>query len=965
MPTTTAFTKAYKALNKGQKEAVDAIDGPVMVIAGPGTGKTQVLTLRIANILAKTDTEPRSILALTFTEKAAFNMRARLAELIGPAAYGVRIGTFHAFCNEVIGRYPDSFTDVIGGAPITDAQQLGLIEGILESEDLPLLRPAGRPESYVRAIIGAIGDIKGKGYPPDAFAKEVKASGKGLKGKAEALRRKAARMAELAVLYARYERELAATNRYDFVDMLARVGDALEHDRDLRLDLAEQYQYVLVDEHQDTNRVQNRIVRLITESAGDEPNLFVVGDLEQAIFRFQGASPENFRDFTKRYPSCTVVRLDENYRSSQAILDASLGISPGQGTLKARANHPADPAELYAFSTPRAMEYGIARLAADAIQQGTEPQDIAVLYRTNKEAHGLQTALERMGVPFAVQSDLQVLGDRDIAKLLIVANAARSIGDDAPLIEALHVDLLGVSPLDVARIGRTARDSGVSSWDLIRSVARLKKLDAEDVHSLTSAYAMLKDLAVTMRNKDASSALQEIVDRTGWVSRAVSHPYGNELMAKLHALFDAVRAHVASGTEPTLVGFLDGLERMGTHGVDLGALSQPRPDAVQLMTAHKAKGLEFDLVFVSNTVRGHWDDSRRPPSLPLPDGLAEDDPEDTDDDVRKLFYVAVSRARKRLVLTWPQRTDDGKDLQPSRFVLSVPDDLKKEMDTSDLESGYASHRTAETGVRRTEPVLRQKAFIASLLDSQPLSVSALNNFLDCPWRYYFLNLVRYPEAPNPKSVYGTAAHEALHRVFSRSGGSFTKSDLIGSFRMAINKAPVSPKMREQLERQGVESLSGWYEEYAGAWPHVVATEYAVDRVELEPGITLTGKLDKIEEDTDGSVTVVDYKTKIPMSENALRGLTASSTGNEWRQLRFYKLLLDLEGTWDMAHGQIDFLEPNASGNYKKVTLPITQTMTDDLKTEIRDLYERVRTLSFWSDRCGDRTCRYCAIRDRM
>jgi len=935
-----------------------------MVIAGPGTGKTQVLTLRIANILAKTGAEPRSILALTFTEKAAFNMRERLVSLIGQAAYGVRISTFHAFCNEIIGRYPDSFPDIIGGTAITNAEQLGLIEAILESENLSSLRPAGRPESYVRPIISALGDIKGKGYSPKQFTGAVKKAVPKAKTK-DAQVRQAVRMTELSQLYERYEQKLAAGNQYDFADMLIRVATALEHDRDLRLDLAEQYQYVLVDEHQDTNRVQNTIVRLITESSGDAPNLFVVGDLEQAIYRFQGASPENFRDFAKRYASCTVIRLEENYRSSQALLDAALGISPDQGILTAKAGHHDAPAELYAFSSPGAMEFGIAMLAAEAITKGTAPDDIAVLYRTNREADGLQDTLERMGIPFAVQSDLQVLGDREIGKLLAIARAARNIGEDASLIDALHVDLLKVSPLDVARLGRTARSTGVSVWDLIRSSLRLKRLDAENPQALTDAYVILRDLATTMRNKDATVALQELVDRTGWVARAASHPYGNELIAKLHALFDAVRAHLVSEARATLPDFLDALDRLDTHRVDLSALSRPRPNAVQLMTAHKAKGLEFDIVFVVNTVRGHWDDARRVPGLPLPDDLTEDDPGADENDIRRLFYVAITRARRRLVLAWPQRNHEGKDLQPSRFVLSIPENLRSEASPSALEDAYAGYTDARTDRRRTEPILRQKTFIADLLAKQPLSVSALNNFLACPWRYYFLNLVRYPEAPGPKGEYGTAAHEAMRRVFARRDMAFTKEDLLVAFHTALRRTSLAAQMRDQLERKGSASLSGWYDTYEGTWHRNVRTEHAVERVQLDSDIVLTGKLDKVELLDDGTVTVVDYKTKAPMSTNAIRGLTKSSTGNEWRQLLFYKLLLDLDGTWNMTSGQIDFLEPSPSGTYKKEALGVTAEMTGDLKTVIRNMYESVRELSFWNERCNARDCRYCAIRNRM
>jgi DNA helicase II / ATP-dependent DNA helicase PcrA len=962
MPITKEFRRQYQKLNPRQREAVDAIDGPVMVIAGPGTGKTTILTLRIANILAKTDAEPRSILALTFTDKAAFNMRSRLADTIGQAAYGVRISTFHAFCNEIIAQSPDNFPHIMGGTPLADGEQLGIIEDLLRADDIDLLRPAGRPESYVRSIIGAIGDIKGKGFTPRQFSQSIQS--------ADAEPKAIARMRELAHLYERYQKQLVEKNRYDYADMLVEVDRALEHDERLRMDLAEQYQWVLVDEHQDTNRLQNRIVQHIVEH-DSAPNLFVVGDLEQAIYRFQGASPENFREFSKRYTSCCVIHLDTNYRSHQTILDAAHGISPGQGTLTTATNHPAMPIELYALSTPDAMEHAVAQLTAHAIAQGTPAGHIAVLYRKNKESDGLAAVFDNLNIPYAVQSDAEVLNNPEIVKLLAVIRAAHAIGTPAPLLEALHVDLLNVSPLDVVKVGQYARAEHLNPWDIVRSRRLLGRINAENADTLLAAYTTLRDAARIMRNTDATSALQAVVERIGWTAHATALPRGHEAIARLRALFGAVRAYTAGNKRAHLGDFLDALERMERHNADLAALAHPREDAVQLMTAHKAKGLEFDVVFIVNAVRGQWDDARKPPALPMPSQLRAAD--EDEDDVRRLFYVAATRARKRLCILWPQRTAEGKDLQPSRYVLAIPEPLRQACDTAPLERAYSAGSIPTVMSHQRTPALQQKEYIAQLLDEQPFSVTALNNFLQCPWKYYFVNLVRIPEAPTPKSEYGTAAHGALRTFFADITAEKrpTKTRLLATFITGLRRAPLPPATLKQLERKGREALSGWHDCWRSSWHPNVRTEESIDRVELVPGIVLTGKIDKVELLANGKVSVVDYKTKAPMSANEIRGMTRSATGNEYRQLLFYKILLDrwrvstTGPRWRMESGQIDFLEPNASGKYKKESFAIETAMTKELEHTIIETVGHIKELSFWNERCGDRHCHYCRLRDCM
>src|SRR3984957_10695755 len=315
----TSFEERYKNLNDEQREAVDTLTGPVMVIAGPGTGKTEILTMRIANIRRTTKTPAEKILALTFTESGAVSMRRRLAELIGQDAYRVEISTFHGFANRIIRDFADYFPDIIGAMSITEIDQVGILRHLIDTLDLTKLRPFGDTYYYLRDILRALGELKQQGVSPSAFAriaaeeKETfyanpdlyntsgKYEGK-MKGKYDAGAKRIEKNLELVGVYEAYQAALRAAKQYDYSDMIMYVALALEEKEDLRRVLQDAYDYFLVDKHQDTNDAQNKIIEMLADgesvipsSSRDlGPNLFVVGDEKQAIFRFQGASLENF-----------------------------------------------------------------------------------------------------------------------------------------------------------------------------------------------------------------------------------------------------------------------------------------------------------------------------------------------------------------------------------------------------------------------------------------------------------------------------------------------------------------------------------------------------------------------------------------------------------------------------------------------------------------------------------------------
>src|SRR3989338_4645729 len=441
MPAKTSdkFKELYQQLNSEQKLAVDTIEGPVMVIAGPGTGKTQILTLRVANILLKTQINPGNILALTFSESGAATMRRRLAEIIGPAAYQVRIATFHGFCNELIQTCPDDFPRVIARQPSNEIRQIKLLQSIIDSIHLEFLKTFSEPYFYLTDVRRSISQLKKEGIGPEEYERQIKKqtqeftdsedlyydSGRyqvKMKGKYSDLKRQLDKNQELAKIYLAYQDALAEAKLYDYDDMILEVAQALAQNSDRLLRLQERFQYFLVDEHQDTNNAQNKVLELLS-SFYDQPNLFVVGDEKQAIFRFQGASLENFLYFKKLYPTARLITLEEKYRSSQLILDSAESVLSGNKKLQARKDHPNAPIRLFVFSKSDVESYAIVEDVKRKIGAGVPSHEIVVLFRDNRDALPLMAMFEKSGVPFSVESDQDILSDLDIQKLIRILRA--------------------------------------------------------------------------------------------------------------------------------------------------------------------------------------------------------------------------------------------------------------------------------------------------------------------------------------------------------------------------------------------------------------------------------------------------------------------------------------------------------------------------------------------------------------
>lgn len=925
------FEKHYKQLNKEQREAVDAIEGPVMVVAGPGTGKTQVLTLRIANILKKTDVEPESILALTFTESAAASMKKRLSAIIGSPAYSVAINTFHGFCNDIIKSYPEYFPRIMNSVNITEVDQINIIKNFSDFR--------------IKDTLKKINDFKKDGISP----KEAESTN-----------------SKIAKTYANYEKELKKQKLYDYNDMILEVLRTLKKKNELLQILQERYQYVLADEHQDTNDAQNKIIEILM-SFHNSPNIFVVGDENQAIYRFQGASLKNFLHFKKKYPQAKIITLKKNYRSSQTILDAAHNVLPSPKPLLATQKYPLQKISLWAFGKPETEAYFIAREIKEKIKKGVRPHEIAILYRNNKDAFLYSELLEKVKVPHQIESDMDILEDPDIRKVITLLHAINDPTNDQKIISALHVDFLKNEPLKIYQVARDANKNKISAFEALREI-------------LPKQYGIFSSWITISRNLNFIEFFQKIIQESGFFANVMRKKDAVDKINKLASLFEEVKAIAQARKNYSLADIISYLEALEEHEVLIKKTpSLKLKTSARLMTAHRSKGQEFEHVYITGAADGHWGG-----------GFHQ-----SDDDERRLFYVALTRAKKEIVISYAKENEFHKEQLYSRFVKEIDSKLLQEKDTKQYETEFEKNKKILfTPPPSAKGNILEKEFVRELFLERGLNVTALNNYLKCSWKYFYVNLLRIPQAQEKYFVFGTAVHEALKDFFKHRTELDSKKEkkfLMDRFEFYLKENALSQNDFEELLLKGEETLPIFYENRKNEWHNPVIPELKVT-VNLTSEIKLTGKIDKLEFLSFGTINprhhieasirkaeqkqnasigvgvkVTDFKTGHQKTRNEIEGKTKNGNGDIKRQLVFYNLLLNKfkNRKYKMTIGEIDFIQPNEKGKNRREEFFITPAEISELEKLIKKTADEIMNLSFLNKRCKDIKCQHCALRNMM
>jgi len=997
------FINQYKSLNRAQKQAVDTIEGAVMVVAGPGTGKTKTLTLRIANILLKTQINPENILALTFTEAASYEMRKRLLSIIGQDAYRVDITTFHSFCNNFIKSHQEEFSEIIASESITDVEQLQIIENVIKKEKLSHIKPLGDLTHYVKPSLSAINKLKMEKISPEdlekglnLMEKEINSSedlrnekGK-YKGEIKSVYKKKLKEIEknreLVKVYAKYQEKLKELKKYDYSDMILEVIKQLENHPYLLQYLQEKFQYFLVDEHQDTNSAQNTLVEMMA-SFFPNPNLFVVGDEKQAIYRFQGASLENFLYFKNKYPDAKLINLSENYRSTQMILDATFSVISNNAIsteilsesigLTKKSIHIEEKIKKAEFNSYDSEYYWIKDKVKELLKT-TKANDIAILVRNNNDLNPLTPILDSEKIPYVVESENNILEDLDIGKMIIILRSINEKDNDIYWSRALLMDNFDIHPLDAFKILRTAKDEKTKVWDILSNLKTLDSLKLHDVNSVKRFTNLYTDKKIGFIKLASNRRLDEIfvtvMNKSELLRKILEKPHAQEILSRFARLYDEVKEMVGRNGAYSLKDFIEYLDLLEEHNVALKKNTHIVPEGViRLMTVHKSKGQEFDYVFLPQAFNTHWGNKRkRGATFSIPWEYLERklklNIEDENSDERRLFYVALTRARKNIFITYSNSSEDGREQIASQFLTEIPEQYLEDIDIDKFEKKLGKNlEKIFASIEKNKELNFSKEFTAEIFRRQGLSVSALNNYLECPWKYFFVNLVRVPEKITDAGLFGNAIHESLNQyIIAFKKGNASKKLLLDKFLESRYLISITPSEQDRFIKRGEEALNGFYDEKIKHLSKDVESEVDIKGIRINDDTILNGKIDMIEIlDKNFKSNVYDFKTGSVKSRNVIEGKVKDGKGNYKRQLVFYKILLGRfkNGLYKMQNGIIEFVEPKDNGEYKREVFDISNDESEDLLKLIIEVSKEIINLAFWNEKCEDKKCEYCRLRD--
>ncbi len=785
------FESEYKKLNPAQKQAVDYIEGPLLVIAGPGTGKTQLLTTRVANILYKTDVQPQNILCLTFTESAAYEMRQRLVNMIGQRAYNITINTYHAFGSELIGRFPEYFTDTTDLRPVDELGQHSIVKNIIDN--LNYDNPLKNANNYVKDVVGTISELKVALLEPEDIKKIAQANLKDLallskhtkvelsglvrissksidlfkklatatkklnsskyispgilslpslwqqqleealeqcavSGKTKPLTewknnwliRDASnnfvaegvntnkKLAALADIYASYLENLTSQKLFDYDDMILHAVSGLEKSLELRYRLQEQYMYILLDEFQDTNAAQLKMVKLLSDNPLFEgkPNVLAVGDDDQAIYAFQGANYSHMLTFMAMYKGVEPISLTENYRSHKDVLHLTHGIAE---QIEERLHHhlkdinkllsaenrqlPAKArVERHEFKSDVSEYAWIAKQISTLIKKGVKPSEIAVLAPKHRYLEPLVPYLTRANIPLRYEKRENILEDPHISQLirmsqLVICLQQKNYGEAASLWpEVLSYDFWQLPTDLIWQLSWQANDTRSDWTNLLANNSQTKPiamffsrlsnlLKTETLETILDSLIGITPLDATDSKKAFSSPFYEY--NFGKPARAKNLRGFWSLLSNLTVLRQHLREYRQAEDQalilPDLVKFADEHREANIKILNTSPYHESA-EAVQIMTAYRAKGQEFEHVFITACVDEVWGSkaSSQSISVPLPPNLTFARYEGANNDERlRLFFVALTRAKHGLYLTSYQTNFANKPSSRLKFLNEV------------------------------------------------------------------------------------------------------------------------------------------------------------------------------------------------------------------------------------------------------------------------------------------------------
>ncbi len=903
-----AAARILDGLNPAQVDAVTHDQGPLLIVAGAGTGKTTVLTRRIAYLIATRRARPEEILALTFTDKAALEMEERVDVLVPYGYADVRISTFHAFGDWLLREHALELGLTPAFRVLNRAEQVLFLRTRLFELPLDHFRPLGDPTRHLQALTGLFGRAKDEDVAPAEYLAHAAA----LQAEAEthpddAERRDlATRTLELARVYAAYQDLMAREGFIDFGDQISLALRLLRERPYVLAHYQRRFRYVLVDEFQDTNHAQFELVKLLVSR---HRNVTVVGDDDQAIFRFRGASMSNILGFRATYPDARRVVLDRNYRSGQRLLDAAYKlIRNNKERLESREEFnkqltaeagPGVAADFRPYETVTQEADAVARTIEEETDAGRRAyRDFAILVRANADADPFLRALNMRGIPWTFSGNQGLYGRPEVRLCIAFLRVIARPDDSVSLYHLAASWLFAVPPVDLARCGAHADRRNRWLFDVLRGLdetpelrAALSDEGAQAIGRLVKELERFMGLAAEL---GTGALLYQFLADSGWLGRMSRASTAREeaevpnVARFFRRLEDATkilpRDHVRE-----FVSHLDALIQAGEDpAVAEADIDAP---AVRVLTVHKAKGLEFPVVFVVGLVQGRFPWPSRGDVLAFPEALLRDRRASEDyrlEEERRLFYVAMTRAKEVLHLTAAHNYGGRRSRKVSQFVLEaldLPADAAQPVKGAPLEELRAYAPPAEADAEAEAPLGPDIVL--------ELSHRQVDDYQTCPLKYRYVHVLRVPIRRHHTVVYG----EMLHRVVEHYLGQRAKDqyvsleDLLKTYDHEWKNEGFLTRAHEEARRDaGREAIRRfWYEEEAsGSRPKHVELEFRVDLPDVNGPIKVRGRWDRVDETAQGPI-IVDYKSSDVREveradERAAESLQLQIYAMVWREL---------------------------------------------------------------------------------
>jgi DNA helicase-2/ATP-dependent DNA helicase PcrA len=689
----------YDTLNEQQRQGVLTTDGPVLLLAGAGSGKTRVLTHRVAYLIEEKDVNPYNILAITFTNKAAAEMRERVDRLVGIDAGGAWIMTFHAACIRILRRYIERIGYANGFTIYDTDDQKTIMRQVLKKLDLD-------PKLYKdRSVLSQISNAKDELISPDEF--ELAAGSDYHKRK-------------IAEAYREYQKQLKSNNALDFDDIICKTVELFGSCPEVLDYYSERFRYIMVDEYQDTNTAQFKLISLL---ASRFRNLCVVGDDDQSIYKFRGANVKNILNFESVFPEAVVIKLEQNYRSTQNILDAANAVIKNNSERKAKSlwtdEGAGDKIAYNIYNTAYEEAYGIVSDIKEHAAESGAYNDYAVLYRTNAQSRSLEEKFIELGVPYRIYGAVNFYARKEIKDVLAYLKTIDNARDEVAVRRIINVPKRGIGLTTLEKASVFAEDNDISLYAAVARGSEIPSLSKAAVGKLDNFCMLISELRAKSRELSIKELISEIINDVKYEEYLADDDEPDEIadrMQNISELISKAAAYEEAADMPTLSGFLEEVALVA----DIDNMDENN-NIVSLMTLHSAKGLEFPCVYLAGMEDGNF---------PSYMAIQSDDKCDLEEE-RRLCYVGITRARKRLVLSMArQRMIRGEMMfcKQSRFINEIPKELLLESGQGIRKpqsfSSEAAARLAENAMRAALPWNRPAARMSAIKKGAPQTAAS-------------------------------------------------------------------------------------------------------------------------------------------------------------------------------------------------------------------------------------------------